>query len=300
MNVFPAVTYRTPTYTEWAEELNITVPQLKGQLRKSQKAKAAMMEANLRLVVTIARQTIKQSAGIQREKNAMLFQDVCQEGIIGLSKACERFDPSQGVRFNTFAKWFIRRGILDSLATNSRLIRLPRSTMKRINTIKVAEIQLMGELGRKPNEDELAERLEMSTKKVRFYKRSAADAMSMDRQLGSKGGKGSKASGASPEDKELTLGQTLSDGDNKGPAETANQKMLQDDVRRMVLTLSPKEQAVVRMRFGLDDGQPQTHDTIATRFRVTKERIRKIEAQALLKMRQPYRNQSVQCYKDDI
>eukprot|EP00979_Chaetoceros_neogracilis_P008004 scaffold1746_cov245-Chaetoceros_neogracile.AAC.7 len=220
---------RPPTFGEWSEQLVITVPQLKKQIRRSQRAKAALIEANLRLVVTVARQTVKQG------KTPINFQDACQEGIIGLSIACEKFDPSKGFRFSTYAVWWIRREVQKNVNQQSRSVRLPASAMKKINDIRINERLLMTTLGRKPTEEELAKK-----------------------------------------------------------------EMFQTDVRRLIKTLSPREQAVIRLRFGLDDGTPKTLDYIATKFSVDKERIRKVEAKALLKLRQPYRNQSVKCYISDL
>ena len=249
-----------------------------------------MIEANLRLVISIARQTVKGGGQVT-------FQDVCQDGIIGLTRACERFDPEKGFRFATYANWFIKREVMNSVATQSRTIRLPPHIMRRINMIRIAEVQLLGELGRKPTEFEVADHLEMSVEKVQFYKRSGEDAMSMDRQLHVRTGKGSSAAGNDGND--LTLNNFVKDP-GETPADLAAKQMLREDVRRLICTLNPREQAGIRLRFGLDDGQPRTLEHIGNRFSVPKERIRKIEASALLKLRQPYRNQSVKGYVSDL
>jgi len=282
---------RPPTFGEWSEQLVITVPQLKKQIRRSQRAKAALIEANLRLVVTVARQTVKQG------KTPINFQDACQEGIIGLSIACEKFDPSKGFRFSTYAVWWIRREVQKNVNQQSRSVRLPASAMKKINDIRINERLLMTTLGRKPTEEELASKTNISLKKLLFYKESARDVTSLDKGLTNKAGKGSAGGGAESNGK--TLESLIKDA-GPTPETIAEKEMFQTDVRRLIKTLSPREQAVIRLRFGLDDGTPKTLDFIATKFSVDKERIRKVEAKALLKLRQPYRNQSVKCYISDL
>ena len=267
------------------------MPELKKQIRRSQRAKAALIEANLRLVVTVARQSVKQG------KTAINFQDACQEGIIGLSIACEKFDPEKGFRFSTYAVWWIRREVQKSVNQQSRSVRLPASAMKKINDIRINERLLMTTLGRRPTEDELAAKCNLSIDKIQFYKKAAKDVTSLDNTLTSKAGKGSAAVGTEANGK--TLGNLIKDG-GPTPESIAEAKMLQTDVRRLIKTLSPKEQAVIRLRFGLDDGTPRTLDYIANKFNVETDRIRKVEAKALLKLRQPYRNQSVKCYISDL
>mmetsp|Transcript_12348 Transcript_12348/g.15237 ORF Transcript_12348/g.15237 Transcript_12348/m.15237 type:complete len:615 (+) Transcript_12348:167-2011(+) len=281
-----------PTFAQWSEALGVTVPELKKQIRKSQRAKAALIEANLRLVVTVARQTVKK---VRSEIN---LQDACQEGIIGLNRACEKYDPEKGFRFSTYAIWWIKREVRKNLLEQSRSVRLPTSAIKKINDIRINERLLTTTLGRKPTDDEVAQKCNMTVKKVQFYRRKAMDATSLDKELsGGKGGKGSSASGIESNGK--TIGNLVKDL-SPTPSEIANKEMLQNDVRRLIKTLSPREQAVIRLRFGLDDGVPRTLDYIGKKFEVDKDRIRKIEAKALLKLRQPYRNQSVKCYVPDL
>jgi len=283
---------RPPTFGEWSEQLGITVPQLKKQIRRSQRAKAALIEANLRLVVTVARQTVK-----QKNDNPINFQDACQEGIIGLSIACEKFDPSKGFRFSTYAVWWIRREVQNNVNTQARSVRLPASAMKKINDIRINERLLMTTLGRKPTEEEIADKTNISLKKLQFYKKAAKDVTSLDKDLVNKAGKGSAAAGGSSNGKTL---ESLIKDVGPTPETIAEKEGFQTDVRRLIKTLSPKEQAVIRLRFGLDDGTPKSLDFIASKFNVEKERIRKVEAKALLKLRQPYRNQSVKCYISDL
>ena len=169
--------------------------------------------------------------------------------------------------------------------------------MKKINDIRITERLLMNELGRRPKDDEIAEKLGMKVDQILFYKKAAMDAGSLDKQLVGRVGKGSNASGGDSNGK--TMASLVKDS-GPTPAEIANKENFQDDVRRLIKTLSPKEQAVIRLRFGLDDGTPRTLEYIGNKFSVGKEIIRKIEAKALLKLRQPYRNQSVKCYISDI
>ena len=176
-------------------------------------------------------------------------------------------------------------------------MRLPASAMKKINDIRINERLLMTTLGRKPTEEEIAEKTNISLKKLQFYKKAAKDVTSLDKDLVNKAGKGSAAAGGSSNGKTL---ESLIKDVGPTPETIAEKEGFQTDVRRLIKTLSPKEQAVIRLRFGLDDGTPKSLDFIASKFNVEKERIRKVEAKALLKLRQPYRNQSVKCYISDL
>lgn len=282
---------RPPTFAQWSAAVGVTVPELKKQIRRSQRAKAAMIEANLRLVVTVGRQTVKKG------RSEINFQDACQEGILGLNKACEKFDPEKGFRFSTYAIWWIKREVRKNLLEQSRSVRLPASAIKKINDIRISERLLMTTLGRKPTDEEVSQKCNLTVEKILFYRRKALDATSLDKQMVGKAGKGSSASGIESNGK--TIGSLVKDL-GPTPSEIANEEMLQNDVRRLIRTLSPREQAVVRLRFGLDDGTPRTLDYISNKFNVGKEKIRKVEARALLKLRQPYRNQSVKCYVSDL
>lgn len=185
-----------------------------------------------------------------------------------------------------------------SVHTQARSVRLPASAMKKINDIRINERLLMTTLGRKPTEEEIANKTNISLKKLQFYKKAAKDVTSLDKTLTNKAGKGSAAAGGAPNNGK-TLESLIKDA-GPTPETIAEKEMFQTDVRRLIKTLSPREQAVIRLRFGLDDGTPRTLDFIATKFNVEKERIRKVEAKALLKLRQPYRNQSVKCYISDL
>lgn len=291
--------HRVPTFQEWAEDVGVTLMELKKQMKRSQRAKAALMEANLRLVITVARQTVK------THRSEINFQDACQEGILGLQRACEKFDPTKGFRFSTYAIWWIKRDVHKSVADQSRGSgpRLPAHARQKINDIKINERLLINTLGRKPTNEEIAAKCNLSVPKLQFYRKAAQDAIvSLDKQLVARqGGKGSAASGSNANNSNgKTMQQTIQDDENPTPAEAASTITMQEDVRELLTTLSPKEQAVIRMRFGLDDGKPRTLSDIAKTFKVTTDRIRKIESRALLKLRQPYRNDSVKCYISDL
>mmetsp|Transcript_17747 Transcript_17747/g.26464 ORF Transcript_17747/g.26464 Transcript_17747/m.26464 type:complete len:719 (-) Transcript_17747:33-2189(-) len=283
----------TPTFAQWAEAVNTTVPSLKKQIRRSQRAKAAFIEANLRLVVTVARQTVK------KNRSEISFQDACQEGIIGLTRACEKFDPERGFRFSTYAIWWVKKEIHKNVVEQSRTVRLPANAMKKINDIRINERVLMDEIGRKPTDEEIAKRCGLSVDRLQFYRNAARDVASLDKSIQARQGKGSSASGES-NDKGTSMADLNAKDTSPSPTDLAASQMLREDVRRLIKTLSPKEQAVIRLRFGIDDGRPRSLDDIGKKFSVEKERVRKIEARALLKLRQPYRNENVKCYISDL
>jgi len=279
-------TCSAPTFKEWAKAIDTSVPDLKKQIRRSQKAKAALVEANLRLVVTVARQTVKKG------RSEINFQDACQEGIIGLTRATEKFDPEKGFRFSSYAVWWIKKMIHKNVSDQSRQVRLPANVMRKINDIRIHEKVLQDELGRKARDEEVAEKVGISVEQLAFYRRSANDVISLDKKV--KFAKESDNASNTPTMNEMVKDPSLS------PNELAQKQMLKDDVRRLIRTLSPREQAVVRLRFGLDNGSPQTLAQIGAKFSVDKEVIRKIEAKALRKLRQPYRNQSLKAYVTDL
>lgn len=279
-------TYSAPTFAEWAEAVEVSVQDLKKQVRRSQKAKAALVEANLRLVVTVARQTVKQG------RSEINFQDACQEGILGLARACEKFDPDRGFRFSSYAVWWIKKMIHQNVSEQSRTVRLPANVMRKINDIRIHEKVLQDELGRKPKDEEVAAKVGMSVDQLEFYRKSANQVESLDKQI--KFNKESDNKSNAPDVNEIVKDP------GQSPADMVNKQMLKDDVRRLILTLSPREQAVIRLRFGLDNGNSRTLNEIGKKFSVDKEVIRKIEAKALRKLRQPYRNQGLKCYVSDL
>mmetsp|Transcript_20872 Transcript_20872/g.43996 ORF Transcript_20872/g.43996 Transcript_20872/m.43996 type:complete len:717 (+) Transcript_20872:137-2287(+) len=292
---------RPPTFAQWADATNHTVPSLKQQIRRSQRAKAALIEANLRLVITVARQATKKSPLRQSQgANSIQFQDACQQGIIGLTRATEKFDPELGFRFSTYAIWWIQKEVQRNVSEQSRTVRVPQGAIKKINDIRIQERILMNELGRRPNDDELAERVGMTVTKLNFYRQSAKEVSSLDKKVDARTGKGSMSTGGSDQgDGGNTMDVFVKDTEHPSPTELMNEQMLKEDIRRLVKTLSPREQAVIRLRFGLDDGKPLGLADISAKFGVERNLIKKIEARALLKLRQPSRSQVVRCYVSD-
>jgi len=284
---------RPPTYAEWAAEIDpeMTVVQLKRQIRRSQKAKAALTESNLRLVISIAK---------RYTDRGLNFMDLCQEGTLGLTRACEKFDPEKGFRFSTYATWWIKQSIMRAIADQSRTIRLPVHIHDQLNTIRRAENDMQDETGRPPTVEEVAKKVDMTVDKIEFLKRSSMHSISMESNLGGGKAKGSGAgTGGGGSGRDFTLQDTIKDPGQR-PTDAAAYEMMKDDVSRLICTLNAREQAVIRMRFGLDDGKPKTLEEIGKKFSVTRERIRQIEARALHKLRQPYRNHSVKCYVPDL
>ena len=287
---------RPPTYLEWATRINssMTVPDLKKQIRRSLRAKAALTESNVRLVVSIAK---------RYQRRGLSFQDLAQEGILGLTRACDKFDPERGFRFSTYASWWIKQSIMRAIADQGRTIRLPVHIHDQLNSLRKTERSLAAELGREANIDEIALRTNLTTEKIEFLRRVAQEALSMEQEMVSTKTTGSSAGtggsqGSAGSFSGLRLGDIMGDPESR-PEEQASYQMLKDDLSRLICTLNSREQAVVRMRFGLDDGKPKTLEEIGIRFSVTRERIRQIEARALHKLRQPYRNHSVKCYVQD-
>jgi RNA polymerase sigma factor (sigma-70 family) len=281
---------RPPTYQEWATKIqpDMMVPDLKKQIRRSLRAKAALTESNIRLVVSIAK---------RYQHRGLSFQDLAQEGILGLTRACEKFDPERGFRFSTYASWWIKQSIMRAIADQGRTIRLPVHIHDQINALRKVERELKAELGRDARLEEITEKSTLTAEKIEFLNRVSQQDVSMEQELRTSKSKGSSAGLGGP-DGGLTLGDVMGDPEAQ-PAEEASYQMLKDDISRLICTLNSREQAVIRMRFGLDDGKAKTLEEIGRRFSVTRERIRQIESRALHKLRQPYRNHAVKCYVKD-
>jgi RNA polymerase sigma factor (sigma-70 family) len=282
---------RPPTYAEWAASIqpDMTVADLKKQIRRSLRAKTALTESNIRLVISIAK---------RYQHRGLTFQDLCQEGILGLTRACEKFDPERGFRFSTYATWWIKQSVMRAIADQGRTIRLPVHVHDQLQRLKKCEKDLTRELAREPTLKELSERTQLSNDKIEFLNQVSQNSLSMETELKSSKVKGSAAGVSVVSGSSLTLGDVMGDPEQK-PVDQASYQMLKDDITRLICTLNSREQAVIRMRFGLDDGKSKTLEEIGRRFSVTRERIRQIEARALHKLRQPYRNHSVKCYVKD-
>jgi RNA polymerase primary sigma factor len=262
-------TGRDPTVTEWAREAHLDIESFRATLRAGLRAKERMVAANLRLVVSIAKKYLNRG---------LTFQDLIQEGSIGLIRGAEKFDADKGFKFSTYATWWIRQAITRAIADHSRPIRLPVHVNDTIAAIKKVSKTLYSELNRTPTEAEIADRMQLPVEKLRFLARSSRTTISLETPIG-RDGKESSA----------TLGSFIVyPGDT--PEESTMQNLLREDLENVLNSLTPRERDVVRMRYGFDDGRMKTLEEIGILFSVTRERIRQIESKALRKLRHPNRN----------
>lgn len=266
---FREATGRDPTITEWSTEASMEVEDFRMALRRGLRAKERMVAANLRLVVSIAKKYLNRG---------LSFQDLIQEGSIGLIRGAEKFDGDKGFKFSTYATWWIRQAITRAIADHSRPIRLPVHVNDTISSIKKATRMLQEELGRAPVEEEIASRMGITVEKLRFITGSSRPTVSLETPIGLPG-----------KDSSATLGSFIVDP-NETPEEAAMQSLLREDLENVLNTLTPRERDVIRMRYGFDDGRMKTLEEIGVLFSVTRERIRQIEAKALRKLRHPNRN----------
>ena len=248
------------------EEVELAIRMSEGDVA----AKKRLSEANLRLVVSIAKRYVGRG---------MQFLDLIQEGNLGLIKAVEKFDHTKGFKFSTYATWWIRQAITRAIADQARTIRIPVHMVETINKVKKVNSQLLHENGHEPTNERIAEKLERPVEKVRVIMRVAQEPVSLETPIG--------------EEEDSHLGDFIPDEDAPAPSDVASHTMLKEQLAEVLSTLTPREEKVLRLRFGLEDGRSRTLEEVGKEFNVTRERIRQIEAKALRKLRHPSRSKKL-------
>ena len=261
---------RVPLLTP-EEEIDLATRMEQGD----EEARKRLAEANLRLVVSIAKRYVGRG---------MQFLDLIQEGNLGLIKVVEKFDHTKGFKFSTYATWWIRQAITRAIADQARTIRIPVHMVETINKVKKVTSQLLHKNGHDPSADEIAAELDMPVDKVREIMRVAQEPVSLETPIG--------------EEEDSHLGDFIPDDDAPAPAEAASHTLLKEQLSDVLSTLTPREEKVLRLRFGLEDGRSRTLEEVGKEFNVTRERIRQIEAKALRKLRHPSRSKRLKDFLD--